>query len=192
MSAASTWPGVVRRGVIGPITYPRRCAAPSAQIDTARQRRRSRAPRFRSATNHSGSIQLSTVMTRLVASVDVADSGQAQAGRGPDMAATRIGTSLTCFRDDPSGFVPGFLAASLRAESFQRQLTRTWHSPRVIRFTSLAQREPKLKWLDLGKQQAFVCHGRAHQRSASRHTTLRQRQQRASWLPRIPGSRGEL
>lgn len=67
-----------------------------------------------------------------------------------------IGTSLTCFRADLSRLDPRFLAASLRAQSFQRQLTHNMAQTTRNQVPITAQRELKLKWLDLGKQQAFV------------------------------------
>lgn len=90
-----------------------------------------------------------------------------------------IGTSLTCFRADPSQLDPRFLAASLRAQSFQRQLKHNMAQTTRNQVPITAQRLLKLKWLALGKQQAFVAMAERvdaqlqdTQRSVSAHNDL--------------------
>jgi type I restriction enzyme S subunit len=67
-----------------------------------------------------------------------------------------IGTSLTAFRPDRTRLNPRFLAASLRSAFFQLQLTRNMAQTTRNQVPITAQRNLKLKWVDLEQQRAFV------------------------------------
>lgn len=66
-----------------------------------------------------------------------------------------IGTSLTCFRVDPSRSSPAYLAACLRDPDFQRQLARNMAQTTRNQVPITAQRSLTVPWVPLEQQLRF-------------------------------------
>ena len=67
-----------------------------------------------------------------------------------------IGTSLTCFRADATRLVPDFLAASLRADAFQRQLKHDMAQTTRNQVPITAQRKLSLRWIEPERQRQLA------------------------------------